>query len=91
MIMGATDPRVPAGFAPIPIGLVLTLIHLISIPVTNTSVSGFDVCFARLHPTSATAAAAASSVATLNTFTLTGISLSVPIGTGTSKGRRMDH
>jgi aquaporin Z len=35
VIMGATDKRVPAGFAPIPIGLVLTLIHLISIPVTN--------------------------------------------------------
>jgi aquaporin Z len=33
VIMGATDKRVPAGFAPIPIGLVLTLIHLISIPV----------------------------------------------------------
>ena len=33
------DPRVPVGFAPIPIGLVLTLIHLISIPVTNTSVN----------------------------------------------------
>jgi aquaporin Z len=39
VIMGATDPRVPVGFAPIPIGLVLTLIHLISIPVTNTSVN----------------------------------------------------
>jgi aquaporin Z len=39
VIMGATDPRVPPGFAPIPIGLVLTLIHLISIPVTNTSVN----------------------------------------------------
>jgi aquaporin Z len=39
VIMGATDARVPAGFAPIPIGLVLTLIHLISIPVTNTSVN----------------------------------------------------
>jgi aquaporin Z len=39
VIMGATDSRVPAGFAPIPIGLVLTLIHLISIPVTNTSVN----------------------------------------------------
>ncbi|MGH7914813.1 MAG: aquaporin Z [Candidatus Binataceae bacterium] len=39
VIMGSTDPRVPAGFAPIPIGLVLTLIHLISIPVTNTSVN----------------------------------------------------
>ncbi|HEV3112564.1 MAG TPA: aquaporin Z [Candidatus Binataceae bacterium] len=39
VIMGATDKRVPAGFAPIPIGLVLTLIHLISIPVTNTSVN----------------------------------------------------
>ena len=39
VIMGATDVRVPAGFAPIPIGLVLTLIHLISIPVTNTSVN----------------------------------------------------
>jgi aquaporin Z len=39
VIMGATDQRVPAGFAPIPIGLVLTLIHLISIPVTNTSVN----------------------------------------------------
>jgi aquaporin Z len=39
VILGATDKRVPAGFAPIPIGLVLTLIHLISIPVTNTSVN----------------------------------------------------
>jgi aquaporin Z len=39
VIMGATDRRVPAGFAPIPIGLVLTLIHLISIPVTNTLVN----------------------------------------------------
>jgi aquaporin Z len=39
VIMGATDKRVPSGFAPIPIGLVLTLIHLISIPVTNTSVN----------------------------------------------------
>src|SRR5579875_1302321 len=39
VIMGATDKRVPAGFAPIPIGLVLTLIHLVSIPVTNTSVN----------------------------------------------------
>ena len=39
VIMGATDKRVPLGFAPIPIGLVLTLIHLISIPVTNTSVN----------------------------------------------------
>jgi len=39
VIMGTTDPRVPSGFAPIPIGLVLTLIHLISIPVTNTSVN----------------------------------------------------
>jgi aquaporin Z len=39
VIMGATDNRVPQGFAPIPIGLVLTLIHLISIPVTNTSVN----------------------------------------------------
>jgi aquaporin Z len=39
VIMGATDKRVPAGFAPIAIGLVLTLIHLVSIPVTNTSVN----------------------------------------------------
>jgi aquaporin Z len=39
VIMGATDRRVPTGFAPIPIGLMLTLIHLISIPVTNTSVN----------------------------------------------------
>jgi len=39
IIMGATDGRAPAGFAPIPIGLGLTLIHLISIPVTNTSVN----------------------------------------------------
>lgn len=38
IIMGATDRRAPAGFAPIAIGLSLTLIHLISIPVTNTSV-----------------------------------------------------
>jgi aquaporin Z len=39
IIMGATDARAPAGFAPIAIGLGLTLIHLISIPVTNTSVN----------------------------------------------------
>ncbi|WP_334107863.1 aquaporin Z [Methylobacillus sp.] len=39
IIMGATDQRAPAGFAPIAIGLTLTLIHLISIPVTNTSVN----------------------------------------------------
>lgn len=39
IILGATDRRVPAGFAPIAIGLALTLIHLISIPVTNTSVN----------------------------------------------------
>ncbi|ENW97770.1 MAG: aquaporin Z [Acinetobacter sp.] len=39
IIMGATDRRAPAGFAPIAIGLALTLIHLISIPVTNTSVN----------------------------------------------------
>jgi aquaporin Z len=39
VIVGATDKRAPAGFAPIAIGLCLTLIHLISIPVTNTSVN----------------------------------------------------
>ncbi|MBX9902012.1 MAG: aquaporin Z [Burkholderiaceae bacterium] len=39
VIMGATDERAPKGFAPIAIGLALTLIHLISIPVTNTSVN----------------------------------------------------
>jgi len=39
VIMGATDKRAPSGFAPIAIGLCLTLIHLISIPVTNTSVN----------------------------------------------------
>lgn len=39
IIMGATDGRAPAGFAPIAIGLGLTLIHLVSIPVTNTSVN----------------------------------------------------
>lgn len=39
VILGATDQRAPAGFAPIAIGLCLTLIHLISIPVTNTSVN----------------------------------------------------
>src|SRR5271165_2605684 len=39
VIMGATDKRAPAGFAPLAIGLTLTLIHLISIPVTNTSVN----------------------------------------------------
>lgn len=39
IIMGATDKRAPTGFAPIAIGLALTLIHLISIPVTNTSVN----------------------------------------------------
>ena len=37
--MGATDARAPAGFAPLAIGLTLALIHLISIPVTNTSVN----------------------------------------------------
>ena len=39
IIMGSTDARAPKGFAPIAIGLALTLIHLISIPVTNTSVN----------------------------------------------------
>ena len=39
IILGSTHGRVPAGFAPIAIGLALTLIHLISIPVTNTSVN----------------------------------------------------
>ena len=39
VIMGATDERAPKGFAPIAIGLCLTLIHLISIPITNTSVN----------------------------------------------------
>jgi aquaporin Z len=39
IILGATDERAPSGFAPIAIGLSLTLIHLISIPVTNTSVN----------------------------------------------------
>jgi aquaporin Z len=39
VILGATDKRAPAGFAPLAIGLCLTLIHLISIPVTNTSVN----------------------------------------------------
>jgi len=39
VILGATDKRAPAGFAPIAIGLCLTLIHLVAIPVTNTSVN----------------------------------------------------
>jgi len=39
VILGSTDARAPAGFAPIAIGLCLTLIHLIGIPVTNTSVN----------------------------------------------------
>ena len=39
VILGATDARAPEGFAPVAIGLVLTLIHLVSIPVTNTSVN----------------------------------------------------
>ncbi len=39
VIMGATDERAPQGFAPIAIGLCLTLLHLVSIPVTNTSVN----------------------------------------------------
>ena len=39
IILGATSPHAPAGFAPIAIGLGLTLIHLVSIPVTNTSVN----------------------------------------------------
>ncbi len=39
IILGAIDPRAPAGFAPIAVGLALTVIHLVSIPVTNTSVN----------------------------------------------------
>ena len=39
VILGATDKKAPAGFAPLAIGLALTLIHLISIPITNTSVN----------------------------------------------------
>lgn len=39
VVLGATDKRAPAGFAPIAIGLALTLIHLVSIPVSNTSVN----------------------------------------------------
>ena len=39
VILGATSKRAPAGLAGIPIGLALTLIHLVSIPVTNTSVN----------------------------------------------------
>ena len=39
VILGATDERAPVGLAPVAIGLCLTLIHLISIPVTNTSVN----------------------------------------------------
>ena len=39
VILGSTGPRAPAGFAPLAIGLALTLIHLVSIPVTNTSVN----------------------------------------------------
>jgi aquaporin Z len=39
IIMGSTDKHAPAGFAPLAIGLALTLIHLISIPITNTSVN----------------------------------------------------
>ena len=39
IILGTTDKRAPQGFAPLAIGLGLTLIHLISIPVTNTSVN----------------------------------------------------
>jgi len=39
IILGATDRRAPQGFAPIPIGLGLTLIHLVGIPITNTSVN----------------------------------------------------
>ena len=39
VILGATDTRAPKGFAPLAIGLSLTLIHLVSIPVSNTSVN----------------------------------------------------
>ena len=39
VIIGATDERSPAAFAPLAIGLALTLIHLVSIPITNTSVN----------------------------------------------------
>lgn len=39
IILGSTDERAPKGFAPLAVGMALTLIHLISIPVTNTSVN----------------------------------------------------
>jgi aquaporin Z len=39
IILGVTDPRAPAGFGPLAVGLTLTLIHLVSIPITNTSVN----------------------------------------------------
>jgi aquaporin Z len=39
VILGATDERAPAGFAGLPIGLALVLVHLISVPVTNASVN----------------------------------------------------
>jgi aquaporin Z len=44
VILGATDSRAPAGFAPLPIGLCLTLIHLIGIPVSNVSVNPARSC-----------------------------------------------
>jgi len=51
VIMGATDKRAPIGFAPLAIGLTLTLIHLISIPVTNTSVNpGAQHGSCSIHP-----------------------------------------
>ena len=55
IILGSTDRRAPQGLAPIPIGLALTLIHLISIPVTNTSVNPVEKPFSLSpfspHPT----------------------------------------
>ena len=69
IILGATDKRgVPAGFAPIAIGLGLTLIHLISIPVTNTSVNPARSTGPALlagGDTAATMRAAADGIATL--------------------------
>jgi hypothetical protein len=53
VILGATSPRAPAGFAPIAIGLALTLIHLISIPVTNTSVNPARSTASRCSPVQA--------------------------------------
>jgi aquaporin Z len=70
VILGVTSYKDLSGFAPIAIGLALTLIHLISIPVTNTSVNPNDAAVSVTAPTSDSLMTATPAVATASTITL---------------------